>query len=618
MADNKKEDRGDDRLLEHHFHRSDCRHLCESTRIDTNVVLQLLTFSGWRGASNSVSDRRCQSQGHFGKCIVGDEPDLYKTETDGRSLYIGIGTTTLLFWPLPLLHGRKTYTLTAFALMLPLQFPQALAVAGYRDPWSLVARIGLLLPRILTGFAMGFANINFLPTLFDLFGASLMSERPHQEVVVQEDVRRQGGGVGLWLGIWCWCYIGSLSVGFCIGACIISKLNPAWGFYLVIVLLAFFLFVNVVAPETRPSPYRRSLIHFFDPPSQNVKRRLARGEVKLHISKTGPKWWLEEMNAGLVLAMRMLFQPGFFLMTLYLAWIYAQVVLVITLLGALLSRDYKFRATYVGLATLSLAAGALLAVPLTHANLFSRSRFTPQRTDSNTFHHRRYIWTSHMARRCIFTLTLPLAGIAYTLTSPGPTMHWLAPIMFVGLIGFLSNLAISECIGIIMETFDVSDLQPGINSLHPSDQTKKRRTHYSSFPRVCAGFFVAQSLGFFLAAAATAVSGTMTRAIGAQISTAITAGILLVLTILLLAVLWRWKSVQVIPDSVILNIQRKIAVNRTSDGGSMGQQDDWKAVVVGNPSGKMRRMNILEMGKWSRWSEIRRLNMLEVQEAETE
>lgn len=197
-------------------------------------------------------------------------------------------------------------------------------------------------------------------------------------------------------------------------------------------------------------------------------------------------------------------------------------------------------------------------------------------------------------------------------------MHWLAPVMFVGLVGFLSNLAISECIGIIMETFDVSDLQPGINSLHPSDQTKKRRTHYSSFPRVCAGFFVAQSLGFFLAAAATAVSGTMTRAIGAQISTAITAGILLVLTILLLAVLWRWKSVQVIPDSVILNIQRKIAVNRTSDGGSMGQQDDWKAVVVGNPSGKMRRMNILEMGKWSRWSEIRRLNMLEVQEAETE
>ena len=40
----------------------------------------------------------------------------------------------------------------------------------------MLARVGLLLPRFLTGFAMGFANINFLPTLFDLFGASLMSE----------------------------------------------------------------------------------------------------------------------------------------------------------------------------------------------------------------------------------------------------------------------------------------------------------------------------------------------------------------------------------------------------------------------------------------------------------
>jgi hypothetical protein len=28
----------------------------------------------------------------------------------------------------------------------------------------------------------------------------------------------------------------------------------------------------------------------------------------------------------------------------------------------------------------------------------------------------------------------------------------------------------------------------------------------------------------------------------------------------------------------------------------------------------MRRMNFLETGKWSRWSEIRRLNMLEQEE----
>jgi hypothetical protein len=461
-----------------------------------------------------------------------------------------------MFWPLPLLHGRKAYTLAAFALMLPLQFPQAISISGYREPNSVLARVGLLLPRFLTGFAMGFANINFLPTLFDLFGASLMSEKPHQEVVVKEDIRRQGGGIGLWLGIWCWCYIGSLSVGFCIGACIISTLNPSWGFYLVIILLAFFLFVNVVAPETRPSPYRRSLINFFDADGSNIKRRLARGEVRLHIYNTGPKWWLEEVTAGIVLTTRMFFQPGCLFMILYLAWIYAQVVLIIVLLGALLSRNYTARAEYVGLATLCLAIGALLAVPLSHANILSRSRTTPQRTDSMTFQHKKYNWTSHMARRCIFTLTLPLAGAAYTLASPGPPIHWIAPTLLAGFIGFLSNLAISECIGLLMEAFDTCDLQPGINALHPSAQTKKRRTHYSSFPRVCAAFFAAQSLGFFFAAAATAVSGYMTRAIGAQISTAVVAGVLLLLTILLLGTLLRWKSVQVIPDGVVAAIRR--------------------------------------------------------------
>lgn len=132
-----------------------------------------------------------------------------------------------------------------------------------------------------------------------------------------------------------------MSVGFCAGACVISALDPAWGFYIVIILLALFLFINVVAPETRRSPYRRILVHFFDA-QQQVHRRLARGEVKLHISNDGPKWWWEELWAGIVLTKRMMMQPGFFTMALYLAWIYAQVVLVLVLLGALLSRDYTW------------------------------------------------------------------------------------------------------------------------------------------------------------------------------------------------------------------------------------------------------------------------------------
>ena len=212
--------------------------------------------------------------------------------------------------------------------MLPLQFPQALAVSSYRDPDSPLYRVGLLFPRVLTGIAMGFVNINLLPTLLDLFGSSLMSESLHQEIVVADDVRRQGGGMGLWLGIWTWCYVGSLSIGFCIGAGIIAHMDPSWGFYIVIILLAFFMLVNVIAPETRRSPYRRSITHFLDD-DEKVKRRVARGEVKLHISNTGPKWWFQEVWAGIILTMRMIFQPGFFVLMVYLAWIFAEVTLVI-------------------------------------------------------------------------------------------------------------------------------------------------------------------------------------------------------------------------------------------------------------------------------------------------
>lgn len=204
-------------------------------------------------------------------------------------LFLGLGLTTVIFWPLPLLHGRKPYTLMAFALMLPLQFPQALAVSSNRDPDNPLYRCGLLIPRLFTGIALGFANINQLPTLFDLFGVSLMSERPHEEVVVYDDVRRQGGGVGLWLGIWSFCFVGSLSIGFCAGACIITTLDPSWGFYIIVILLAVFLLVNVIAPETRRAPYRRSIAHFLDQ-DENPRRRVARGEVKLHISNDGPEW----------------------------------------------------------------------------------------------------------------------------------------------------------------------------------------------------------------------------------------------------------------------------------------------------------------------------------------
>ena len=258
--------------------------------------------------------------------------------------------------------------------------------------------------------------------------------------------------------------------------------------------------------------------------------------------------------------------------------------------------------------------GAFLAIPNTKANFFSKSRVRGGRTDSMTFEPR-ITWTSHMVRRAAFMVLLPLAGIAYTLASAGPYIQYMVPIIFSGLIGYISNLAIAECHGLIMEAFDTSDLQPGSNSKHRLQslpaETRSRRTAYTSYPRVTAGLMTAHTVGFAIAAAATGVGGAVTRGIGAQKATGITAGVLFGLTILLTLSLWRFKRVQVTPDHLFgANFGSGQAGDKRNSLASIRSDKSWRAVVVGNPSGKFRRMNLLELGGLSRWTEIRRLNRL--------
>ncbi|KAH9863763.1 hypothetical protein J1614_009695 [Plenodomus biglobosus] len=528
-------------------------------------------------------------------------------------LYVGLAISTVIAWPLPLLHGRKPYILAALAIALPLQFPQAIVVSARRSPTRAIFRIGLLCARATSGLVLGFANVNYITVLLDLFGSSLQSKNPHQEYVVANDVRRHGGGMGMWLGIWSWCWIGSLAVGFQIGAAIIESLSPDWGFYVVVIILAAALVLNIMAPETRRAPHRKSVMEVYDRDENYITRRVQRGEVKLHISDEGPMYWFEEVWAGIKLMGLMLCQPGFLVLAIYLAWIYAQIVLVIILLGALLSRNYKWQPRYVGLGVMSIAIGAFLAIPLTKAGIFSRDRKKAFRTDSMTF-QTQISWSSHLVRRSVFTLTLPLMGLAYTISSTGAPRPVLVPIVFAGAVGFLSILAIAECTGLMMETFDTCDLQPGINTRHRFEsmavQDKRRRTDFSSFPRVTAGIFASQTLAFIGAAIATAVGGSMTRRLGAQASTGVTAGILMGLTVLLMLVLLRFKHIQVIPNHTFGTRRDTAAWQAFKDLEKMGKKEDWKAVVIGNPSGKMRRMNVLELGNLSRWTEIRKLNLL--------
>lgn len=527
--------------------------------------------------------------------------------------FLGLAISTALFWPLPLLHGRNPYTRAALALLLPLQFPQALAVGTARSPYVATYRVGLLLPRAISGIIMGFANVNFKTTLLDLFGASLQSSNPHQEMVNTDDVRRHGGGMGIWLGIWTWCSIGSIGVGFLIGAAIINGLDVSWGFWITIILTAFTLILNVLVPEVRRSAYRRSMAEVRS--GREVSRRIARGEIKMHIDSTGPIWWGEELTAGYKLCLRMLKQPGFFILSFYIGWIYGQIVMVIVvsldpvictavtnekqLLGALMSKYYRFHPIYVGLCVAAIPIGALLAIPFQKASLFSRSRKQAPRTDSMTVRDR-VTWSSHLVRRAFFMIALPFAGLAYTLASGGVHTHFMIPTIFAGLIGFLSNLAIAECNGIIMETYDTSDLQPGMTGRRRviPEELRQKTTNFSCFPRVSAAFAVTQSFAYVIAAAATGCGGVVERRLGAQTATAVVAAVLLVLTVLLIGVLWRFKEVQIIPS-------QRFGTNVLT-----GPENEWKPIIIGRPSGTTRRMSLLELGAQSRWAEIRRRNKL--------
>ncbi|VCU40171.1 Bgt-4866 [Blumeria graminis f. sp. tritici] len=528
--------------------------------------------------------------------------------------FLGLAIPTFFAWPLPLLHGRKPYILGAMSIALPLLFPQALAVGNMRSPYVSTWRVGLILSRTMMGFFLGFANMNFKAMLTDLFGASLQSTNPHQEFADKFDVRRHGGGMGIWLGLWTWSTLGSIGLGFFIGSTIIDTLPPSWGLYISIVIIAFVMLLNVVCPEVRRSAFRKSIAEVV---TKNVlSHRLARGEVKMHMVKSGPKWWGEELYYGIILSKKMLQQPGFLVLSLYVAWIYGQQVLIITLLAALMSKDYNFRSPIVGLSVMAIPLGALFAIPFQKASLFSRSRRTPPIDDDGTLSKRKIHWSSHMLRRAIFVLILPIFGIIFTISTNGPSIPFIIPVLSAGVIGFLSGLAMAECHGIIMETFDTSDLQPGMTGRPrgaSGEKTAAKRTNFSSFPRINSAVAITETFGYIFAAGATGIGGVLTRRLGQQAATGVMAGILFILSILLLIVLLRFTEVQIIPESKLGEMSRyqaRRASQKRRDSGEDTDDEPWRPVIIGNPHQSTRRMCLLELGSLSRYSEIRKRNRL--------
>lgn len=308
-------------------------------------------------------------------------------------LYVGLAFSTLLFWPLPLLHGRKPYTLVALLLALVLQIPQGLMVISFRDPSVQKYRVVLLLARGASGSVLGFANINNFATLLDLFGASMQSDESH-ELGSLYDVRRHGGGIGLWLAIWSSCTIASISIGFLVGALIINGGSVDWGFWASSLLLLFITFFNVVAPEVRRSAFRRTIAELTG--EGGSFSRVARGEIKLHLTGNGPYWWGEEILAGIRLSWRMVKQPGFLVLSIYCSWVYAQFILVIMV--SLLFRPSR-----------------LVTDNCSCSELWPRPDIDSMRAKSACAH---FLWVLVQLWQCLSRLGRGLVGLATTHNEP--------------------------------------------------------------------------------------------------------------------------------------------------------------------------------------------------------
>lgn len=202
-------------------------------------------------------------------------------------MYGGMAITSLLFWPLPLLHGRKPYTIFALLIALCLQVPQGLAVAGFRDPSTATYKVLLLVSRAISGLALGLSYMNLKAILLDCFGASLRSQIQGSDQFDTFDLRQHGGGMGMWLGFLSWSTIGPISIGFMVGASIIdSGATTSWGFWISIIVLLISLLLNIIAPETREAAFRRTVAEFSG--HQGEFSRVTRGEVKMHIDSVGP------------------------------------------------------------------------------------------------------------------------------------------------------------------------------------------------------------------------------------------------------------------------------------------------------------------------------------------
>jgi hypothetical protein len=123
------------------------------------------------------------------------------------------------------------------------------------------------------------------------------------------------------------CITGINQPGFMIGAFMIGTANVMWGFWTCFIVLLASLLLNIITPEVRRSAYGRTLKEMRG--QDGCFSRVARGKVKMHMESTGPYWWGEEVLVGIKLNWLMVKQPGFLVLAVYTAWVYAQFTMIL-------------------------------------------------------------------------------------------------------------------------------------------------------------------------------------------------------------------------------------------------------------------------------------------------
>jgi hypothetical protein len=258
--------------------------------------------------------------------------------------FTGLAIPTIFLWPLPLLHGRKPYLLTSISLLLPLQLPQALSLPPYTADSFSWARsmysytVCFLVFRSFSGVILGMAFMNAMATLVDLFGP-VTGACCRGGVVYENDINGgrldqfpiiPGGEAGIRMGNWVWAFAwlfsASPGIGFLIGKLTVSHDVPAWGFWTIDILAGVLLVMIIMAPEVRP-PWKKM--------GQSRRgERTERGEIKLVVSGSSPRWWWEEVWAGLKVTGKLLRQTGLLVVALYFGWIFGHLVVVMKVSSA--------------------------------------------------------------------------------------------------------------------------------------------------------------------------------------------------------------------------------------------------------------------------------------------